>query len=206
VMEERNRLAREIHDTIAQGLTGIVLQLEAADHLMEGNPARARMRLQKATAPARSSLQEARRSVWNLRPTPLEQRTLVEAVRQELNSLSEETGIQGILDTEQAPDALAAEMENGLFRIAQEALNNVRKHSGASQVHVRLAQVESSVELDVRDDGVGFDSQARHTSGQQGGFGLLGLRERARILGGSLRIESSPGEGTLVSVHVPARR
>jgi PAS domain S-box-containing protein len=206
VMEERNRLAREIHDTIAQGLTGIVLQLEAADHLMEGNPARARMRLQKATALARSSLQEARRSVWNLRPTPLEQRTLVEAVRQEVEALSEEAGIAAVLDVEQEPRGLAAEAENGLFRIAQEALNNVRKHSRASEVHVRLAAGEASVELDVRDNGVGFDSQAPRAAGQQGGFGLLGLQERVRILGGSLQIESSPGEGTLVSVRVPARR
>ena len=203
VMEERNRLAREIHDTIAQGLTGVVLQLEAADHLMGSNLERAQMRVQKATALARSSLQEARRSVWNLRPSPLESRTLVEAIRQEVDSLSEEPGLQGTVEVAQEFGRLPAEMENGLFRIVQEALNNVRKHSQASQVLVGMVREDSNIRLEVRDNGVGFDPDAPRADKQGGGFGLMGLRERARLLGGTLRVESSPGQGTLVEVRVP---
>ena len=110
MMEERNRLAREIHDTIAQSLTAIVLQLEAADHMMEANPEKARMRMQKSMALARSSLQEARRSVWNLRPTPLDDRKLADAVRSELGRLGEEASWETVCEVEGDPDGLSGEI------------------------------------------------------------------------------------------------
>ena len=203
VMEERNRLAREIHDTIAQGLTGIVLQLEAADQLLEANPDRGRMRVRRATELARGSLQEARRSVWNLRPRPLEEKSLVEAIRQEVERLSEDGAMEGRLDASGEPGGLSGEAENGLFRILQEALSNVRKHSRASHVDVELAYSEAGAVLRVRDDGVGFDPAAVLGPSRDGGFGLLSLQERVRLLKGSVRVESAPGEGTLVEVVVP---
>lgn len=206
VMEERNRLAREIHDTIAQGLTGIVLQLEAADYLMEGNPDRARMRIHKATELARSSLQEARRSVWNLRPTPLEEKRLADAMRQEIDLLVQEAGLRATFEVSGDPAGLSGETENGLYRIVQEALNNVRKHARASEIQLILCIHENEIEIRIRDDGVGFDPEASRPAGAGGGFGLLGLQERARLLGGSAQVKSSPGIGTLVEVRVPIRR
>lgn len=206
VTEERNRLAREIHDTIAQGLTGIILQLEAADQLAESNPERARMRVQKATALARSSLQEARRSVWNLRPTPLEDRKLVDAIRQELDRLVEEAPWETSFRLEGDAAPLSGETENGLYRIVQEVLNNVRKHAEASRVDVSLGFEGNTASLQIRDNEVGFDPATAHSASADGGFGLLGLRERARLLGGTLKIESAPGRGTVMEVEIPIAR
>ncbi len=208
--EERNRLAREIHDTIAQGLTGIILQLEAADGLMESNLERAKMRVQKATVLARSSLQEARRSVWNLRPTPLEDKKLADAIREELGRRGEESGWETSYEVQGDPAGLSGETENGLYRIAQEVLNNVSKHARATKVDVYLGFAEGQAMLRIRDNGIGFDPATAKTAssseGTEGGFGLLGLRERARLLGGALRIESAPGHGALMEVEVPFSR
>lgn len=210
VMEERNRLAREIHDTIAQGLTGIILQLEASDQLMDVNPEKARMRLQKATALARSSLQEARRSVWNLRPTPLEDRKLADAIGEELRRQADEASWETSCNVEGEQDGVSIETENGLYRIAQEALSNVAKHAQATRVDVKLSFAGGRVRLSVRDNGTGFDPttarSAEKSAGTQGGFGLMGLRERARLLGGTLDINSAPGKGTLMQVEVPISR
>lgn len=206
IMEERNRLAREIHDTIAQGLTGIVLQLEAADQLMESNPERARMRVQKATALARNSLQEARRSVWNLRPSPLEDKKLVDAIRQELDRLAEEASWKTDFRLVGEAPALPGEIENGLYRIVQEVLNNVRKHAEASRVELSLSFDGDTIKLRIMDNGVGFDPATVHSASVDGGFGLLGLQERARLLGGSLKIESARGQGTIMEIDVPITR
>ena len=203
IMEERNRLAREIHDTIAQGLTGIVLQLEAADQLMESNPERARMRVQKATALARSSLLEARRSVWNLRPSPLEEKKLVDAIRQELDRLAEEASWKASFHLDGEVPALPGETENGLYRIVQEVLNNVRKHAEASLVELSLSFEDDAIKLRITDNGVGFDPAAVRSTSVDGGFGLRGLQERARLLGGWLKIESAPGQGTIMEIEVP---
>lgn len=206
VIEERNRLAREIHDTIAQGLTGIVLQLEAADQLMDSNPDKAKMRVQKSMALARSSLQEARRSVWNLRPTPLEDKKLVDAIRQELARFAEEASWQTAFHLEGELLPLAGETENGLYRIAQEMLNNVKKHARATRVEAYLGCRDGIVRLRICDDGMGFDPSHARSASAEGGFGLLGLRERARLLGGSLKIESEPGHGTVLEVEIPVNR
>ncbi len=203
IMEERNRLAREIHDTIAQGLTGIILQLEAADQLMESNPERAQMRIQKATALARNSLQEARRSVWNLRPSPLEDKQLVDAIRQELERQAEEASWKTNFRLEGEVPVLPGEMENGLYRIVQEVLNNVSKHAEASHVEVSLGFEHNTIKLRITDDGVGFDPATTRSARVDGGFGLLGLQERARLLGGVLKIESASGQGTVMEIKVP---
>ena len=203
VIEERNRLAREIHDTIAQGLTGIVLQLEATSTLIDMKPERARQRLTKATELARSTLGEARRSVWNLRPAPLEERSLPEAIQAAARRLSDD-GLRVETHTQGEPTTLAPEIENGLFRITQEALQNVRKHARAANVDVTLDWSDSHLTLTVQDDGQGFDPASlagRRTDG--GGFGLLGMRERARLVGGMLDIHSTPGAGTCLRVSVP---
>jgi two-component system NarL family sensor kinase len=199
--EERNRLAREIHDTLAQGLTAITLQLETADALLEAQdaPERSRQAIAQALALARANLDEARRSVLDLRAAPLQDHSLAQA----LAALVVEWTAKG-----QAPvrfDAIGGgrplppRVESGLYRIAQEALTNAERHAGASIIRVELAVEPGQVRLTVEDDGRGFEPD-QITADR---FGLLGLNERARLLGGNLSLQSSPGEGTRVEVTVP---
>lgn len=203
VIEERNRLAREIHDTIAQGLTGIVLQLEATGTLLDTRPERARQRLSKATELARGTLGEARRSVWNLRPRPLEERSLFEAIEGVARRL-EDDGIRIQCELVGEPVKPAPETENSVYRIAQEALENIRKHAAATEVELSLAFDDNRLMLTIGDNGRGFDPEQltrQRTDG--GGFGLLGMRERARLVGGQLEIHSSAGAGTVLIVMAP---
>jgi two-component system NarL family sensor kinase len=200
-VEERNRLAREIHDTLAQGLTAVALQLETADALLEGevDPGRARQSVRQALTLTRANLEEARRSVLDLRAAPLEGRTLVEALRALAEQYAEEDRPAVILEVTGGGHPLLPRIEVGLFRIAQEALANAVRHADASQVVVRLVTTPEQVRLSTEDDGRGFDpSQVTHER-----FGLVGLNERAKLLGGSLLLQSSPGEGTRLEVTIP---
>jgi two-component system, NarL family, sensor kinase len=202
VLEERTRLAREIHDTLAQQLTAIVLQLEAAEAYVERSPGRAGSLVVTARDLARSALQEARRSVWNLRPAPLEATGLVAALDREVRRWSEHSGITARLRTEKLPNPLALQpsAEVGLLRIVQEALSNAARHSGARRVDVTVGRRDGALELSVSDDGTGFDSD---TAPQPGSFGLVGMGERARLAGGTLEVSTAPGQGTRVTVRLP---
>jgi two-component system NarL family sensor kinase len=202
VLEERTRLAREIHDTLAQQLTAIVLQLEAAEAYAERSPGRAQSMVITARDLARSALHEARRSVWNLRPAPLEATGLVAALDREVRRWSRTSGVPARLRAETLPSPLNLQpaAEVGLLRIAQEALSNAGRHSGATAVEVVLARREGALELTVQDDGCGFDPE---TSPQLGSFGLVGMGERARLAGGSLEIVTAEGQGTRVTVRLP---
>lgn len=207
VAEERNRLAREIHDTLAQGLAGIVLQLEAAEDSLPPGSGTAAAHLDRARALARESLQEARRSVWNLRPRRLEEAGLAGA----LAALAEETtgdGVRVDARLEPAPPLAPAAAE-ALYRVAQEAVANVRRHSGARRASLELAAAPGpggrpGARLTVTDDGHGFDPAARTGPTPAGGFGLWAMAERAAALGGQLEIVSEPGRGTRVRLWLPA--
>ncbi len=203
-LEERNRIAREIHDTLAQDLSGLVLQLQGVGRYLDRDQAVAREELKEAIRIARSALQEARRSVWELRARPLEELSLVEAIQAEAARLEAE-GIRVEFHQEGEPVPVGAEAEHNLYRIAQEALANVRRHSRARQVAVALRFSPGSVELAVEDDGVGF-SQEEGLGAETGHFGLLGMRDRVRLLGGSLTVESTPGEGTRICTRIPVTR
>jgi two-component system NarL family sensor kinase len=196
-VEERNRLAREIHDTLAQGLTAVSLQLESADALLEAeaDPARIRQMVQQALALTRANLEEARRSVLDLRAAPLAGRTLVEA----LVLLAEETPLPVDLLVTGGNQPLPSRVETGLYRIAQEAINNTCHHARASQIVVKLVVTPQTVTLTVEDDGRGFDLETI-TSNR---FGLVGLNERVKLLNGRFHIESSPGQGTRVEAELP---
>ncbi|MFD0202443.1 MULTISPECIES: sensor histidine kinase [Saccharothrix] len=194
IAEERARLAREIHDTVAQGLTGIVTQLEAVDGLPPG-PARSRLEI--AADLARTSLVEVRRSIEALRPGPLQDARLGDAVRQAVTTWREQYGVPATFTVTGTPQPLHSEVEVTVLRAAQETLSNVGRHAGARRVDVTLSYMEDVVVLDVCDDGRGF------TPGRTGGFGLTALRERVRALAGGVDIESAPGGGTAVSVTVP---
>jgi signal transduction histidine kinase len=205
--DERQRMAREIHDTIAQGLTGIVTQLEAAQQT-SNDPERER-RIDNAKRLARHSLAEARRSVQALRPQALEDSRLPEALADEVARWSVTSGVTGDVETTGEARALHPEVEVTLLRVAQEALANVAKHAGASRAGVTLSYMEDVVSLDVRDDGAGFAVTERngHLAGETpaaGGFGLIAMRQRVSRLAGQLEIESEPGAGTAVSASLPA--
>ena len=201
VLEERTRLAREIHDTLAQQLTAIVLQLEAAEVFLDRDDSRGRQVVVSARDQARSALAEARRSVWDLRPAPLDHTGLAAALRHEARRWQARTGIGARVRTQglPAPLALDPQTEVALFRIAQEALANVARHSHAGRVDIRLELRSGVLRLIVRDDGDGFAVGAR----SPGRFGLVGMAERARLAGARLEIESSPGSGTRVTVRLP---
>jgi len=151
---------------------------------------------------ARSALQEARRSVWNLRPQSLEATGLVAALDREVRRWSRSTGVRARLRTEPLPNPLNLQpaAEVGLLRIAQEALSNAGRHSGATSVEVSLGVRDGALELSVQDDGCGFDPEV---SPQPGSFGLVGMGERARLAGGVLELSTRPGAGTRVSVRLP---
>jgi signal transduction histidine kinase len=207
VLEERTRLAREIHDTLAQQLTGIVLQLEAAEAMQSRNSGRRSQELiVAAREQARLALQEARRSVWNLRPMPLEAAGLTAAVALEAERFGARTGIAVRVRNEVVPRdlALAAQSEVAVFRILQEALANAGHHSGAHVVEVELRATDGELLLSVSDDGSGFHVDDDGLDGSTpGSFGLLGMRERARLIGAEFAVTSTPDGGTRVSVRVP---
>jgi len=200
--EERNRLAREIHDTLAQGLTAITLQLETADALLETktNSERARQTVQQALALTRANLEEARRSVLDLRAAPLEGRTLTEALAA-LAAQPEwaQRDLQVKLEAAGESRSLPVRVEASLYRIAQEALTNAALHARASHATLHLEAQPDQVQLVIEDDGRGFDP-ARIPKGR---YGLIGLNERVKLLGGKLQLQSSSGAGTRIKVVIP---
>lgn len=200
VHDERQRMAREIHDTLAQGLTGIITQLEAADQAGHDDTS-LRRHLDTAARLARESLAEARRSVHALGPGALERGRLHDALNDLAEDWSERTGVRTSVTADAGGPALPAAAEVALLRVAQEALANVAKHAGATRAGVTLSHLDDRTVLDVRDDGCGFDTAARTDGG--GGFGLTSMRQRVTALGGALTVESRPGAGTAISAWVP---
>ena len=202
ILDERQRMAREIHDTLAQGLTGIVTQLQAAEQAAH-DPASWRRHFAAATRLARESLSEARRSVDALRPESLETARLSDALADLAQRWSALHGTPVQVSTTGTTRPMRPEAEVALLRAAQEALANVAKHAEASRVGLTLSYLDNEVALDIRDDGKGFrpDANDHHTTG---GFGLVAMRQRMESLSGTLQIESEPGFGTAVSARVPA--
>ncbi len=203
VLQERQRMAGEIHDTLAQGLTGIVTQLEAAEQALDDQSAGVRRHLDTARRLARESLAEARRSVQALRPQPLEAVQLPEAVAQVAARWAHDTGIAATATTTGAPRPLHPEVEVTLLRAAQEAFTNAARHARPSAVSLTLSYMEDLVSLDVHDDGAGFDPTVLRSNGSPGGYGLTAMRERLARLAGTLDLESAPGAGTTLAVSIP---
>jgi PAS domain S-box-containing protein len=199
VVAERNRMARDIHDTLAQGFTGIIVQLEAIEEAMsQGLVARAGEFLNRAGALARESLQEARRSVQALRPQTLEEHDLCEALHNLIRKMTFGTSIDAKFDVWGQPPDLPPEWEENLLRVGQEVLTNVLRHGQADKFQARLAFEDGEIRLLLSDNGQGFDPVARHD-----GFGLRGIRERVETMGGQLSIQSAKGQGTTISILLP---
>ncbi len=194
---ERERLAREIHDTLAQGFISIVALAQAIEFELDTDPAAARRHAELAARTARDNLTEARAMVAALTPADLAAGSLVDAVRRLADRLADETGVPVRCEVDDAFPSMGTAGEVVLLRGAQEALNNVRRHAGASAVSVCLSVVDGSVRLSVRDDGAGFDPD--HAPG----FGLRGMRSRAEQVGGTLSVRSGRS-GTELTLEVPA--
>ncbi|HYL75135.1 MAG TPA: two-component regulator propeller domain-containing protein [Bryobacteraceae bacterium] len=202
VLDERARLAREIHDTLAQGFVGISSQLDAVALTLNGHLDTARQHLNLARKMARHSLTEARRSVMDLRASALEGHDLQTAISQAARQWTAGSAVQVEVDIAGKSRKLPEEMEQHLLRIAQEAVTNTVKHAHAHKVRIGLEMDNGRLRMQVTDDGEGFE-QTGAFSEIDGHFGLLGMRERAQRLGGELQLASKPGQGTKVEVTVP---
>jgi signal transduction histidine kinase len=201
ISRERNRLARELHDTLAHSLSAVTVQLEAVRSLWETNPEKARHLLEEADDSVRRGLTEARRALQALRASPLQERGLVVALQGLAETAAERCGARLELH-------LAAEMEGGLpttieqgvYRIAQEALENVVRHAEARTLAVHLERNGDELALTVRDDGQGITGEAPAARER---LGIRGMEERAHVLGGQIEIDSRQGQGTRVHLTVP---
>ncbi len=204
LVEERNRLAREIHDSLAQGLTAIIWQLNASEMAAKTGGQAALESLNKVRDLAKESLQEARRSVWDLRSGPLKGLSLVEALEQE-TAKTTGANIRTAFNVTGTERVLPGGVEAAVLRICQEGLANVLKHANANRVTVTVAYGKSGIELTIADNGTGFDPNIpRQWDKEKGGFGLISMRERAQLLGGELTVKSSLGNGTSVVAAIPA--
>ncbi|MFF5053531.1 sensor histidine kinase [Micromonospora sp. NPDC000663] len=204
VLDERQRMAREIHDTLAQGLAGIITQLEAAEQTRDRSSDWHR-HVDNALALARESLTEARRSVRAVRPEPLESARLPDALIQLGERWSTLNGVRAEVNVTGHAHPLHPEVEVTLLRTAQESLANVARHAGASRVGLTLSYMGDVVTLDIRDDGVGFTVVEPPAARlPDNGYGLTVMRQRVTRVGGELAVESEPGGGTAVSASVPA--
>jgi signal transduction histidine kinase len=199
VIEERNRMAREIHDTLAQEFAGILLHLEAASRLNQADSASDC--LARARELAKCGLEDARRMLLGLRPKSLEGAALCDALAQLAERFSRDCGINCTFNSNGRSQKLPEETENELYRVAQEALCNVRKHSRAGTVSVVLSYGSGGVMLAIKDNGQGF-AMTPHQAGVHG-FGLPAMRERANRLGGKMDINTAQGIGTEVKMSVP---
>jgi signal transduction histidine kinase len=197
-VEERQRLARELHDSVSQALYGIALGARTARTLMERDPAKAIEPMDYVLQLAEAGLTEMRALIFELRPESLETEGLVAAIEKQVASTRARYGLEVDAELCEEP-SVPIELKEAVFRVVQESLHNIVKHAHASHVHVALACTETDLTLDVRDDGVGFDPDGSFP----GHMGLKSMRERTIKFGGKTTISSAPGKGSHVRVHIP---
>lgn len=196
---ERQRMARELHDTLAQGLAGLILQLEAVDtHLAGGRTDRAQTIVQQAMERARGTLRDARRVIDDLRSGRPAGEDVAQELTAEARRLETSLGIPCMVQLD-LPEELPREVGEALRRVVSEGLTNIARHAGAAHAWVQVSSADGRLCVEVRDDGRGFDPAAVAA----GHYGLLGLQERARLLGGECRVQSAPGQGTLLRWCIP---
>ncbi len=193
VSRERNRVARELHDTLAHTLSGIALQLEAANSLWSSNGDQAHALLQRSLRVARDGLTETRRAIQALRATPLEDLGLANALREWAQAAADRTSFQLTLELPDRLDALPVEVEQCYYRIGQEAIENIARHAMAKSVRIHLSRNAADLCMEIADDGIGFDPRAAQAARH---FGLQGMQERARLIHPDLEISSQPASGT----------
>lgn len=199
---ERNRIAREIHDGLGHYLTVINMQIQAARAVQESDPTRASEAMGKAGAMAQEALADVRRSVAALRSSPTDNKPLTESI-QSLADESRASGIQTDFAVHGTPRPLSPQADLTLYRAAQEALTNTRKHAHASAVNIALDYEPDCVKLSVKDNGVGNGESNGGSGTPEGGFGLLGVRERTQLLNGEVKLSTAPGQGFLLEISLP---
>ncbi len=200
---ERNRMARELHDTLAHSLSATAVQLEAVKALWDTDPAQAKQMLDQALEGARTGLGEARRAIQALRASPLEELGLAGALRHLGSAVEARSSVTVECAIGDDLGEMAPHLEQAIYRIADEAMTNAARHSRANSVDVLLDAKGRRLVLEVRDDGEGFDPSAPVPNGH---VGIAGMRERAQMVGGSVAVESAPGRGTTVRFEVVAAR
>jgi two-component system, NarL family, sensor histidine kinase UhpB len=199
--EERRRLARDLHDEVNQALTAILLRLQA---LSEDAPPELAPEITELKTLVNQAMEELLRLARQLRPASLDDMGLIAAIQGQIARFSDQTGIQAAFHHEGAPEAITEDQQTVIYRVVQEALSNTAQHSGATFVDFELRVFPShGVELRVRDNGHGFDSEAGGSDGGRESIGLSGMAERARLVGGELSVTSSPGTGTRVRLYIP---
>jgi signal transduction histidine kinase len=203
VLEERNRIARELHDSLEQELAGITMQLDLANDCFQQAPGVAKQALENARGMSRRSMVEARRSVWDLRCHLLERGDLVAALMQIVEPLAPKGETRIRVEVEGEPARLPGRVEMNLLRIGQEAVSNAIKHGCATQIAIELSYAPRMVRLSIHDNGRGFAVDRPTLTGH---FGLLDMRERAESMGSMLRVETEPGRGTAVSLEVSLKQ
>ncbi|RMF81172.1 MAG: sensor histidine kinase [Chloroflexi bacterium] len=199
VSHERNRMARELHDTLAHTLSAVSVQLEALNAQLDNDPTGAKQTLRKSQDLTRSGLQEVRRALQALRASPLEDLGLALAIRHLTESVAQRSGMKIDLTISSNLGDLDAEVEQSIYRITEEAFNNAIRHANAQTMTVSLLRNRDELCLIICDDGIGFDLE---TASQNGHYGLTGMRERALLCNGHLDVESEPGKGTTVRLTV----
>lgn len=199
ITAERQRLARDLHDTLSQGLAGLILQLEAVDaHLKNDRTARATEILEQSMEHARQTLADARRTISNLRDHSREFPDLKGAINDEVNRFEKATGLSCQLEF-LVSDRVSDEIDETIMRIISEALTNIARHASAGQVAIDIIQQDNRLQIEIKDDGNGFDPD----SVGPGHYGLIGMQERTRIVGSSMEIDSHPGRGTILKFDLP---
>jgi signal transduction histidine kinase len=196
---ERNRLARELHDTLAHSLSATAVQLQAVQTLLKVDPEAAADELKQAQQQIKEGLKESRRAITALRASPLEELGLMAALQQRAANLGERSGLTIHCQFDEVLPPLPPHTEQTLYRVADEAMMNVEKHAQASDLFLSLQQVDDAIILQIQDDGVGFEGEGVAENGR---YGLLGLQERADLIGAALTIHSVPDEGTLIQLRV----
>ena len=199
VSRERNRIAQELHDTLSHTLSGLSVQLETMKAYWEIDPTTARQRLDKSLAATRSGLEETRRILMALRAKPLEELGLLPALRQMAEEAAARSGITLDLTLPDTKPSLSPEAEQCVYRVAQEAITNVLKHSNATILTVNLLSKDDKITLTIHDNGIGFDATANNNNEH---FGLLGMKERVQCINGKLGVTSQPGSGTTVQLTI----
>jgi signal transduction histidine kinase len=199
VSRERNRMARELHDTLAHTLSGLAVQLEGVKSLWKSDPEKSYVMLEQSLEATRSGLTETRKAIQSLRATPLEDMGITLAIRDLAQAAAERAGFDLHLNLSGSLGDLPQNIEQCIYRVAQEALENIVKHTAAKNVELQLSRQNGGITLLIRDDGLGFDptdvDQEQH-------YGLRGICERAELSGGHVEIESEPGKGTLVRLEL----
>jgi signal transduction histidine kinase len=202
-LAERNRIARELHDTIAQGLSALTMQIEAAQRSFDRDPERTRTRLARAHELARETLADVRRSVWTLASPIAEGAELERLLAEQAQRFSQRTGVPADIMHTGPPLVLPSEQAIQVVRIVQEVLQNIEKHAHASRVQVHSTNNGAGMTVCISDDGVGFEPDRSLPDGQGHGFGLIGLRERARLAAAELQLHSAIGQGTTIELRLP---